>query len=194
MSDWIYVANWDKFQHYKNRHQPSWIKLHLDLLGNDAWLDLSAPDKVLLLTIWMLTGRYGNGRLKSDERWLKSQAKAHKSSLHRLVQAGFLTISASKAAPARRPDASPEGSTSYYLKNGDSGAAHGAPPRRRRKKPLADLSYEERREAERLASIEACRRQWANLVTTLSLPEAQVEIEGIFDDDIIKEAIHADAS
>lgn len=99
---WIYVTNWnaDKngrggLQHYHDR-APSWIKLHLKLLGNDAWLELSAEDRVLLITIWMLTGRYGNGRVKADQRWLMEQAKLsygpRSRNLERLNHAGFITI------------------------------------------------------------------------------------------------------
>lgn len=93
MGNWIYVEHWDRFQHYHDR-APAWIKLHLVLLGNDAWLELSTSDRCLLITVWMLTGRYGNGRVKADEVWLKSQAKAHRGKLKRLEDAGFIRIRA----------------------------------------------------------------------------------------------------
>ena len=120
---YIVIPNWDRFQHYKDR-QPAWIKLHLKLLGNDAWLELSTPDRCLLFTIWMLVGRYGNGRLKADERWLKGQAKAHKSSLARLNQAGFINFSAS-ALPEPVYSAEKEGSKEPK-KEKESARANGA--------------------------------------------------------------------
>lgn len=121
---YIVIPNWDKFQHYKDR-QPAWIKLHLKFLGNDAWLDLSTPDRCLLICIWMLIGRYGNGRLKADERWLKGQAKAHKSSLDRLNQAGFIEFSAS-ALPEPVYSAEKEGSKEPKEKEKDAHANEAA--------------------------------------------------------------------
>jgi len=111
---YIYVKSWERFQPRSDRPNLPWLRLHTDLLGNDAWLDLSTPDTKLLITIWMLTQRYGNGRLKADERWLKSQSKAHKSSLDRLVLAGFLTLSTTKAAP--NGGLEEKESTTYSLK------------------------------------------------------------------------------
>ena len=104
MTGYIYVKNWTRFQHpdaLRSGHMP-WLKLHTDLLGNDAWLDLSAEDRCLLQTIWMLTARYGYGRVSADQRWLMSQAKLpygpRSRNLERLNHAGFITIRASKAA------------------------------------------------------------------------------------------------
>jgi len=96
---YLYVKDWERHQPRSDRPNLPWLRLHTDLLGNDAWLELSTADRCLLIGIWMVTQRYGNGRLLADERWLKSQAKAHKSSLDRLVQAGFITLSTTKAEP-----------------------------------------------------------------------------------------------
>jgi hypothetical protein len=96
---YVYVTNWDKYRPRRDRPNYDWLQLHTSLLGNDAWLELSCPDRCLLISIWMLAQRYGNGRLKADERWLKSQAKAHKSSLQRLIDAGWVSLSTTKAEP-----------------------------------------------------------------------------------------------
>ena len=96
---YLYVKDWERHQPRADRPNLPWLRLHTDLLGNDAWLELSTADRCLLIGIWMVTQRYGNGRLLADERWLKSQAKAHKSSLDRLVQAGFVELSTTKAEP-----------------------------------------------------------------------------------------------
>jgi len=96
---YVHVKDWERHQPRADRPNLPWIRLETALLGNDAWLELSAPDTKLLICIWLLTQRYGNGQLLADERWLKSQAKAHKSSLDRLVQAGFLTLSTTKLEP-----------------------------------------------------------------------------------------------
>ena len=110
---YIYVKNWKKFQHpdaVRSRHMP-WLKLHTDLLGNDKWLALDATDRIMLQTIWMLTARYGHGRVIADLRWLQGQAKLPLSNryqgLERLSEAGFIDIRASKSArKAARKDAS----------------------------------------------------------------------------------------
>ena len=96
---YIHVKRWSEHQPRADRPNLPWIRLQTSLLGNDAWLELSAPDLKLLICVWLLTQRYGNGHLLADERWLKGQAKAHKSSLQRLVQAGFLTLSTTKGEP-----------------------------------------------------------------------------------------------
>jgi hypothetical protein len=109
---YIVIPNWDEFQHYKDR-APAWIKLHLNLLGNDAWLDLSPEDRCVLITIWMLTGRYGNGRVKADYGWIMQQAKVgygpRSRNLERLNHAGFITFSAS-ALPKKVASVEVEGS------------------------------------------------------------------------------------
>jgi hypothetical protein len=101
----VYVLGWEKFQHpdaVRSGHMP-WVKLYTDLLGNDDWLELSPADRTLLNGLWMLTGRYGNGRLRADSGHLNARLKIRKGSLDRLKDAGFIEIRASKSA---RPDAS----------------------------------------------------------------------------------------
>jgi hypothetical protein len=102
---YIYVRNWERFQHYKTR-RPPWIKMYVDLLGNDEWLSLRPSDVKLLCALWMLAGVHGNGRVRADEKWLKEQAKAPRSSLKSLSDAGFIEVRASKALAQRYHDAS----------------------------------------------------------------------------------------
>ena len=104
---YIYVTNWEKFQHYKKRNPP-WIKFYYDLLDDDEYMALSPSDKVLLQTIWLLTSRAGNGRLRADQGRLTAAAGTPKGRLASLVQAGLISIRASKAlsktlAPEYRP-------------------------------------------------------------------------------------------
>jgi hypothetical protein len=97
---YIYITGWDKFQHpdaVRSSHMP-WLKLHTDMLGNDAWLGLSCADRTLLQGLWMLTARYGNGRCNADLGWINGQLKIRKGSLDRLSHAGFIEVRASKAA------------------------------------------------------------------------------------------------
>ena len=141
---YIYVKGWEEFQHpdaIRSDHMP-WLKLHTKLMGNDDWLELSCPDRVLLQGIWMATARYGQGRVKADSRWLQGQFKVRKGSLERLVQAGFITILASKAA---RKSASTAASTegeerSYDLSKKENARANGAPHGRRRRAQKTELA------------------------------------------------------
>lgn len=99
---YVYITNWERYQHYKNR-RPPWIKFYIDLLGNDGWLDLSPSNVKLLCVLWMLAAVHGNGRVVADERWLMGQAKVRKASLKSLSDAGFIDVRASKAASALAP-------------------------------------------------------------------------------------------
>lgn len=97
---YVYIVGWEKFQHpdaVRSGHMP-WVKLYTDLVGNDDWLDLSTADRTLLNGLWMLTGRYGNGRVRADSGYLNSRLKTRKGSLDRLSKAGFIEVRASKAA------------------------------------------------------------------------------------------------
>lgn len=123
---YLYVPNWERFQHYKDR-APAWIKLHLSLEGNDAWLDLNPSDRCLLLSIWMVVARYGNGRVRRDDGWLRARAKTPKGSVDRLIQAGLVEVRASTVPP---PDRSPEvekeveEETPYPLSDSTKNGAH----------------------------------------------------------------------
>jgi hypothetical protein len=177
---YIVIPNWDRFQHYKDR-APAWIKLHLSFLGNDAWLELSTADRCLLICIWMLIGRYGNGRLKADERWLKSQAKAHKSSLTRLNDAGFIQFSASPVAemPAR---AEVEGSKEPKKESAASGARRNGAARRRQKELAVATAQATEWMAEDAPHLvhRTVRETWPDLADSIiaGLPRAETTPNG----------------
>jgi hypothetical protein len=115
---YIYITNWDDFQHYKDR-RPVWIKNYVDLLENDAYLDLSARDRALLEGVWKLTGVCGNGRVSAVPRSLKARLRLRYVNLDPLSQAGFLAVRASKALAIRYQVAS----TEVLLRRTKSGGA-----------------------------------------------------------------------
>jgi hypothetical protein len=98
---YIYVKDWERFQPRSDRPGLPWLRLHTDLLANDDWIELAAAEKVLLTVIWMITQRHGNGRTVASERWLRGQAGLRHGHLEPLVEAGFITLSTTKAAPPR---------------------------------------------------------------------------------------------
>lgn len=104
---YIYVKNWDRFQHYKDR-RPTWIKNYLDLLENDDYLDLGAADRALLECIWKWTGLVGNGRVPARVATLRRRFRLKFCQLDRLIEAGFIEVRDSKALANGYQPASPE--------------------------------------------------------------------------------------
>lgn len=97
---YVYVKDWERFQPRADRPNLPWLRLHTDLLGDDEFLELSTSDRWLLIGIWMLTQRYGLGRVSGNIRSLRSQLNVRKGSLERLVEAGFITLSTTKGEPS----------------------------------------------------------------------------------------------
>jgi hypothetical protein len=100
-SGYIYVKDWERFQHYSKRNPP-WIKLYTILITDDDFMDLAVEDRMLLIGIWLLTSKAGNGTLQADSKRLLRRLSIpfgprSKDPLPRLVDAGFITIRASKA-------------------------------------------------------------------------------------------------
>jgi hypothetical protein len=111
---YLWVPNWRKFQHYRNR-RPPWIKTYVELLDDDAWLALTATERTLLLGAWMLVARAGQGRYSARTGPLQSSialARRHvQSSLVSLNHAGFLYVIASKLPATGPPRARAETET-----------------------------------------------------------------------------------
>lgn len=94
---YIYCVGWKKFQHYHDRPMV-WFKMHVDLLDNDAYRRLNHTDRSVLNSVWLLSARAGNGRVSADLNMISSQTGVRVRQLDTLIQAGFLTIRASKAS------------------------------------------------------------------------------------------------
>lgn len=145
---YIYVTGWDKFQHYHDRNM-IWMKVYTDLLDNDAFRSLSNADRGLLLGIWLLTARMGNGRVRAGYsqgtakvepnssqgcaslRQLSDQLGTRIRQLDRLIDAGFITVRASKAKrPASKSASTEERGSKEPLKKKKRGALAAEPPAR----------------------------------------------------------------
>jgi hypothetical protein len=100
-SGYIYVKDWDRFQHYKDR-RPPWIKNYVDLLHDEDYHDLGAPERALLHGLWMLAAVRGNGRVSASPVYLRSQLMLRKLPLSALVDAGWISIKPAKAAEETR--------------------------------------------------------------------------------------------
>ena len=79
----LFVKNWEKFQHFKDR-KPPWIKLYRDILDDIKWHELDPNSAKTLISLWLLASESDkkNGelptikeiafRLRMTERSLKS--------------------------------------------------------------------------------------------------------------------------
>ena len=102
---YIYVTNWDKFQHYRDR-RPSWIKNYTELLRDAEYLELSFADRGLLHGIWLLAAECGNGRVSADKGYLRSQLGLGRITLATLIDQGWIILKPDKAPVERRKWAS----------------------------------------------------------------------------------------
>jgi len=98
---WIVIRNWDRFQHYRDRHPP-WIKIYLELLHDHNYLALPPATQALLHKLWLL---YANTRRTIPEDTAYISRAVHqrvtKTQLKRLNEAGFIHFSASKPLASR---------------------------------------------------------------------------------------------
>ena len=82
MPDRLYlkVRNWDKFQLYhnggksKNPGPLTWFPFYTTLFDQEEWVDLSDEGKLLLVAVWTLTARMGNGKLPANVRLIAKRA------------------------------------------------------------------------------------------------------------------------
>jgi hypothetical protein len=105
------IKNWDRFQHYTKRNPP-WIKLHRDLLDNQAWGTLSGDASKLLVECWLIASQQtesGVIALSLDElAWrLRRDLPQLGSILQELVNSGLVEDASNALAPCKQ-SATPE--------------------------------------------------------------------------------------
>lgn len=93
--DYLQIAHWDTFQHYKKRNPP-WVKLYNDLLDNDRFECLHDDSKLLYFCLLMFASRREN-KIKLDLQWLQrklplSKVISRDKTLQPLIDAGFITV------------------------------------------------------------------------------------------------------
>jgi hypothetical protein len=100
---WIVIPRWNDFQHYKDR-RPSWIKAYTDLLNNDAYLDLTEHQALVIHRLWLMYASAGchlHVTTASLSRHLHLRVMTR--DLEALNHAGFIHFSASKPLAPRYP-------------------------------------------------------------------------------------------
>ncbi len=110
MSDdrWIWIPNWDEFQHYKKR-DPTWIKCYARLMSKDEFLGLAAAERGILLCVWLEYAK-SRAKLRANHTWLSRRfnVTVRQKHIESLIHAGFIEVVASNVLAQRYQDASPE--------------------------------------------------------------------------------------
>lgn len=85
------IANWDTYQHYKQRNPPPpWIKLYTSLLSSEAWVSLDDSGRALMVAC-MLIGSARGGEIPDNPAYIKRVAYLDKMpDFEPLVTFGFL--------------------------------------------------------------------------------------------------------
>lgn len=96
---WLVIPNWDRWQSRKDRHDP-WLKDWIDQLDRDEHLTLTLAERGLIADIRRAYARF-DGQLRANVLPGLIQARVRINQLERLVEAGFLEISAAKPQPLR---------------------------------------------------------------------------------------------
>ena len=92
--EYLRIANWEKYQHYKNR-QPRWVKLYIDTFNRPNWISLDDKSKFLLL-ICLGIGAICDGKVPKCAKTLQKISNLRrKPDLKPLIDIGFLIDDAS---------------------------------------------------------------------------------------------------
>ena len=106
----LVVANWGKFQQYKNQNPP-WIKFHTSLLDDYDFQRLPGEAKWQLLLLWLVAARQNN-RIPDDGGWLASLFHVAEDELQidLLVDRGWLErrVAAKEVMPETHPEQFPD--------------------------------------------------------------------------------------
>lgn len=124
------IASWDKYQHYKDRNPP-WIKLHVRLLNDKAFMALADASKGLLMLLWVLASE-DNGCFPEDLGDVAFRLRREcltRKDLKPLVDSGFI-IPPKEQTLARASNCSSETETEAETETEkrQRGASRFAPP------------------------------------------------------------------
>jgi hypothetical protein len=98
---YVYVVDWRRFQHYRDR-TPPWIKDYVEQLDDAEYLQLTGARRGLLQDLRRVFAS-ARGRVRGDTRTLSRRLNLHVTSadLEALVHAGFIELLASDALAER---------------------------------------------------------------------------------------------
>lgn len=142
----IWIADWDRFQHYSRRNPP-WIKNYVELLHDAEYLSLTCHRRGLLHGLWLMFAGFRR-RLPCDLRLINSRlgAAVKMPDLEALCDAGFLEVIASDVLAKRLQTASVTASTLLAVAPAHEGAdalSREVEEERRRSRSLSSNRSEE---------------------------------------------------
>ncbi len=107
MAGTLRVHDWHQFQHYKERN-PSWIKLHKNLLDNFKYQRLPVDSRALAPMIWLLASESKDGSLDYDLAKigfrLRMTALELEAAIVPLISGGFLELDRDAIRPLAEPE------------------------------------------------------------------------------------------
>jgi len=121
---YIKIAKWSAFQHYKKRNPP-WIKLYAWILDNDEFDCMQDASKLLYFCLLLFASRRDN-KIKHDFKWLQKKlpidTNITQKTLQPLIDSGFIVCyqDASDVLAVCKQDAIPETETEERQRRGET--------------------------------------------------------------------------
>lgn len=109
MDNFFCIANWKRFQHYRERNPP-WIKLHRELLTSRAWISGDDANRALMVALMLIAADTDN-LIPADPAYIQRRAYLNSEpDFSRLLDVGFLERASNVLATCKQ-DARPETET-----------------------------------------------------------------------------------
>jgi hypothetical protein len=105
----IEIVNWRRYQHYDERRNVVWVKVHLELINRKCknYNRLADLSKILLVHLWMLAGDENN-RIEYDVDWLQDRLNLKEPiDLQPLFDGGFIRLCDGVTGEAVEPEKPP---------------------------------------------------------------------------------------
>lgn len=83
------IKNWLEYQHYGDRRNPPWIKLHYEIMNGRTWVMLDDASRCLMIACMLIASR-NKGQVPNDAEYLKRVAFLKKVDFKPLLDIGFL--------------------------------------------------------------------------------------------------------
>src|SRR5438477_1398423 len=95
------IANWKRFQHYRERNPP-WIKLHRELLISRAWISGDDASRTLMVALMLIAADTDN-LIPADRGYIRRRAYLNtEPDFSRLLEVGFLEHASNMLATCKQ--------------------------------------------------------------------------------------------
>lgn len=100
MAEYLRVVKLKEYQHYKDRN-PSWVKLHSQILTSRTWVTLDDHSRVLMVVCMVIAASTGN-KIPLDPAYIRRAAYLdHDPDFTALIDAGFVEVIDEAGNPVR---------------------------------------------------------------------------------------------